>query len=86
MAASKPVLASNVIPMRRIVSETQCGLIYKDDDPDDCCAQLERLTDPFLRERLGKEGERAVVEKYNWDVDAERLMRGLESALSQGAG
>lgn len=83
MAANKAVLASDVIPMRRIVTDTQCGLIYKDDDSDDCCAQLKRLMDPYLRERLGKEGKRAVVEKYNWDVDAERLMAGLESALAQ---
>ncbi|MBX3330274.1 MAG: glycosyltransferase family 4 protein [Nitrospira sp.] len=85
MAAGKAVLASDVIPMRRIVTDTQCGLIYKDDDPDDCCAQLKRLMDPILRERLGKEGERAVVGKYNWDVDAERLMAGLESVLEQEA-
>jgi glycosyltransferase involved in cell wall biosynthesis len=85
MAAGKPVLASDVSPMRRIMTDTQCGLIYKDDDLDDCCAQLKRLMDPILRERLGKEGERAVVGKYNWDVDAERLMAGLESALEQEA-
>lgn len=83
MAASKAVLASDVIPMRRIVTDTQCGLIYRDDDPDDCCAQLKRLMDPFLRERLGEEGERAVVGKYNWDVDAERLMAGLKRVFVQ---
>ena len=83
MAASKAVLASDVTPMKRIVTDTQCGLIYKDDDPDDCCAQLKRLMDPTLRERLGREGERAVVEKYNWDVDAERLMAGLKSAFAK---
>lgn len=86
MAASKPVLASDVIPMTRIVTETQCGLIYKDDDSNDCFEQLKRLMDPLLRARLGKEGERAVVEKYNWDIDAERLMDGLRSALARGAG
>lgn len=84
MAASKAVLASDVIPMRRIVSDTQCGLIYKGDDPDDCCAQLKRLMDPTLRDRLGKEGERAVVGRYNWDVDAEHLMAGMKTALAQG--
>lgn len=83
MAASKPVLASDVTPMKRIVSQVQCGLIYKDDDPNDCFAQLLKLKDETFRKSLGDRGVQAVAECYNWGMDAPRLMRGLQSSLVQ---
>jgi glycosyltransferase involved in cell wall biosynthesis len=81
MAAGRSVLASDVTPMKRIMSQVQCGLFYKDDDSNDCYAHLLRLTDKSFRESLGERGKRAVVGNYNWDVDSPRLLEGLQTAL-----
>lgn len=81
MAAKKPVLGSDVIPMRRILTDTQCGLVYRDDDATDCCQQLVKLLDPTLREKLGAQGVQAVVEKYNWGEDAQKFLLGVKAAL-----
>ena len=82
MASGKPVLASDVKPMVRLVEKTQCGLIYQGDDADDCCAKLLTLQSRELRRELGLKGMKAVAESYNWDTDGKRLMQALHKVFS----
>ena len=56
--------------MKRIVSEYDCGLVFKSNDSvslGECFAK------PVDSDRLGINALRAVREKYNWEQDEERL-------------
>ena len=71
MYANKPIIASNCKPLERIVSETNSGVIFKAGSAADLAEKLlalyeKRVTIPPAR--------RWVEEKYNWDVDAGRLV------------
>jgi len=74
MAYARPVLVSDAAPMRRIVCQEHCGLYHRSGDVPDIVRKLRTLTDPEVRKRFGARGRQAVVERYNWDRDAERLV------------
>lgn len=72
MAKGIPVLASNPVPIARILLQSNCGLIY--DSPEtfrDCLIQLK---DERLRYSLGQNGVSAIKTTYNWEADADRLL------------
>ena len=81
MAAGIPVLSSDTIPVKRTVNGTGCGLIYRDRDHDDFARQAMQLAKPAVRHRLGSAGRTAIVERYNWELDAERMHRSLVTIL-----
>lgn len=78
MLAGIPVLATPVIPIERIINETGCGIVCKDQDPVDIALKLAQLRDSNVREGLGKNGYQAILEKYNWQNDMERLIRAVQ--------
>jgi glycosyltransferase involved in cell wall biosynthesis len=79
MGAGLPVLASDVPPMRRVLSETGAGLLVP---PSDAAALAQGITtllgDPGLRRRLGEAGRRAVETKYAWAEDRRRFLDAVE--------
>jgi glycosyltransferase involved in cell wall biosynthesis len=74
MAASKPVLVSDVAPAKRIVQETGAGLIHGESDPESFADAVQRFRSPELRSTSGRAGRRAVEQRYNWATDAARLV------------
>lgn len=75
MAAGKPVIVSDAKPLKRVVEQCNAGLVYPDRDPVALADVLTRLSDPVLRQDLGKSGRRAVETEYNWEVDRKRLVQ-----------
>lgn len=82
MVSGKPVLVSDVPPMKRIVEEANCGLIYEDTNIKSLVSKLSYLQDPELRRQLGLNGMNAVKNQYNWDNDAIRLLDGVNTYAS----
>ncbi|MCK5526746.1 MAG: glycosyltransferase, partial [Candidatus Latescibacteria bacterium] len=67
---------------KKIIEQNDCGLICKWNDINDIADKMETLVkDKGLRERLGKNGRKAVEEHYNWEKMEERL-RGVYEAVS----
>lgn len=79
MACSKPVITSDVVSMARIVQESGCGLIYKDKNIDQFVKCVLTLSDAQLRNELGENGRKAVKDKYNWNIDAMRMLEVVNS-------
>lgn len=79
MLAGLPVLATEVEPIKRIVNETESGLVCKDLDIKDIAEKLQMLRYPELRATLGKNGVYAVQSKYNWSNDEKRLHAVIDS-------
>ena len=76
MLFAKPVVASNCAPIERIVDENQCGLIYQDNNPQDLADKIIKLyRDNNSIENMGRNGRAAVLNKYNWQVAEEELLK-----------
>ena len=79
MATGLPVLASDVVPMRRILSETGAGVVFPPGDPEgfaDAVGAL--LDDAASRRTMGESGKKAARETHCWARDAERLIEAVE--------
>src|SRR6266850_1260120 len=76
MLLGKPVLATEMVPVRRIVEEAHCGMVYR--RGAEGVEALVRLRDATLRRRLGEKGRRAVLDRYRWDNDGATLLRVVE--------
>ncbi|QCF26285.1 glycosyltransferase family 4 protein [Hydrocarboniclastica marina] len=73
MLAGLPVLATEVVPIARIIRESDCGVVCRDQNVDDVAANLLQLRDPDLRQKLGQNGNRSIQETYNWENDEAKL-------------
>jgi glycosyltransferase involved in cell wall biosynthesis len=81
MALALPVIVSDVPPMVRVISETDCGLVFRHGDAADLARAIESLAaDPVAARRLGAAGAAAVRRRYHWEVDAARLTAAVEAA------
>jgi len=75
MYAGKPTIASNCIPIQRIIEETNCGLVYTYDKPEDFARKIIMLEhSPELYNKFKVNGIKAVETQYNWDRDKQRLI------------
>jgi len=75
MLLGKPVLATDVAPIRRVLNEAECGVVYR--TREEGVETLIRLRDTTLRRRLGENGRRAVLDRYRWDHDGARLVQAV---------
>ena len=75
MYLNKPIVSSDCTSLKRIINETHTGYIYKNDSFDDLAILLQKLyNDRNLLNDLEGNGRRAVLEKYNWNIDSKRLV------------
>lgn len=75
MLLGKPVIVSDCRPLKRIVEETECGLVFQSGNERDLADKMIELYEgERKRRKLGENGRRAVLEKYNWESEAEKLL------------
>lgn len=80
MAAGVPVIASNFPLWREIVEGNDCGLCVDPLDPAAIARAIDYLvTHPKEAERMGRNGQRAVQEKYNWGMEEAKLLQLYEN-------
>ena len=72
MSKSIPVLVTDAISLKRIILETNAGLYYKTNDPEDFANKIIEMHNSVVS--FGENGLKAVREKYNWDEDAKILL------------
>jgi glycosyltransferase involved in cell wall biosynthesis len=74
MSAGVPVIASDFPLWNEIIIGNDCGLCVNPMSPDAIARAIDQLAgDPELARKMGANGRRAVVEKYNWSVEEARL-------------
>ncbi len=74
MAHGLPVIGSDVAPIRRIIQEEMCGVTFEANNLNDFVnAVVEVYRDQ--QNHFGKNGKRAVFEKYNWKEDSAILLK-----------
>jgi len=76
MMTKKPVLVSSCKPLKRVIENTQAGLVFEADNPEDFTAQvLKFYHNRDLIQTLGMNGYKATVEgDLNWDYDKQNLI------------
>lgn len=66
MAAGKPVIATAVGGVPELVKDGETGILVPPGDPQALVqAILPLVKDPMLRERMGKEGQRRAIERFD---------------------
>ncbi|MDP4532067.1 glycosyltransferase family 4 protein [Marinobacter salarius] len=75
MAAGVPVIASNFPLWKSIVAGNQCGLCVDPLNPQAIAEAIDYLvTHPTEAEQMGRNGQRAVEERYNWGIEEQKLL------------
>lgn len=74
MYAKKPVIASNCVPIERIINKHSCGRIYSWNDTSAFVSIIESIFfEKNKLEEMGVNGYKAVMKNYLWKYDAEKL-------------
>ena len=78
MKSGLAVVASNALPMDRIIKEASCGVTFRNGDIKDLA---EKIIDLLLKKDLSdisQNGKKMFKEKYNWDIDNARMIKSIE--------
>jgi glycosyltransferase involved in cell wall biosynthesis len=87
MAAGLAVVASDFPLWREIVTSAQCGINVDPADP----SAIHRAIDTLLKDdeqcrKLGENGQRAVIEKYNWEQEGKKLVQFYKRTIETTSG
>ena len=75
MAAEIPVIASDFPLWREIIESNKCGICVDPLDPVAIADAIDFLvTHPYEAERMGSNGRRAAMEKFNWRCESKKML------------
>lgn len=82
MASGLPVISSNFPSWKRFLESNHCGIGVNPENPEEIAKAIEYLIDrPEVMKKMGENGRKAVLEKYNWEKESEKLLN-LYATLS----
>ncbi len=76
MLAKTPLIVSSCQSLKRIIKETNSGVVFDADNAVSLAKTIETLyKNPDLLKKLGENGQKAVLNgKHNWEEDAKKLI------------
>ena len=72
MACGLPVIASDSLPMKRIVDEEKCGATFKSGNVNDLITAIKTVY--YSNDDYASNGLSSIKNKYNWELDEQRLL------------
>lgn len=86
LGAGLPVVATDVPPMRRVVTEADVGVLIDGPTPESVAGGIvDMLTiDDDEWRAMAERGRKLVSEEYNWAEDAARFVRAVEGVSGTG--
>lgn len=76
MAAGIPVIASDFPLWREIVNGNSCGICVDPLSPAAIASAIDYLISrPDESQRMGRNGRKAIIEKYNWGIESSKLFK-----------
>ncbi len=76
MSLSKPVLVSDAKPLARIIRECNAGYVFQSGNPKSAAQMIsEVISNIEEAKEKGQNGRKAIIEKYNWTMESEKLIR-----------
>ena len=84
MSVGTPVLASDFPLWRGIIEDAKCGVCVDRLDPSAIAKGIEFvLSDKARSSEMGENGKKAFLEKYNWSIEEEKLVRFYTKILNE---
>jgi len=79
MGLGLPVIASDAAPLKRIILEENCGKVFQSGDS----GELARLVLEIFKSDsdYGTNGKNAVLNKYNWEKEREKIIEVVEKII-----
>ena len=75
MLAGIPVISSNIPLWQEIIEESKCGLCVNPYNPKEIAGAINKiLNDDILAKKMGLNGQKAVIDKYNWAIEEKKLI------------
>lgn len=85
LAVGLPVVISDFPRLRALIERLDCGLAANPTSPIAIADAIRKLyNSPSERDRLGRNGRRAVLEEYNWEREEIKLLRLYERLTAGG--
>lgn len=82
MASGLPVIASNIKFWQEIIEDAECGLCVNPMNPKEIADAIEYImTHPAEAKVMGENGKKAVLEKYNWNIEKVKLFKVYEELI-----
>ena len=82
MSVGLPVIASNFSLWREIIEGNQCGICVDPLNPKAIGNAMQYLVDnPQKAQQMGKNGRKAVEQKYNWLMEEKKLLKLYKNLL-----
>lgn len=76
MSVGIPVAGVNFPDVAKVVKETNCGILFNPEDPQDIARAIKKiLENPKKAKAMGDNGRRAFNKKYNWEVEEKKLLK-----------
>jgi glycosyltransferase involved in cell wall biosynthesis len=86
LAAGRPVVASNLGQIGRVVADGETGILYPPGDGAAFREAVSRLVaDPDLRRRLGRRARETAETSYTWEANVRRALSGFVTLPGTGA-
>lgn len=84
MGAGIPVIASNFPLWKTIIENNSCGICVDPLDPKEIAESINFIiSNPEKAELMGRQGQQAVKEKYNWDIEEKKLFNFYLSVINR---
>ncbi len=82
-ASAKPVVAFDVGGVNEALQNKETGLLVKRGSSEELAsALLKLLSDKALREKMGANGRKFVVENFTWDICAQKMLNVYQEAMA----
>jgi glycosyltransferase involved in cell wall biosynthesis len=76
MSAGIPIIASDFPLWKKIVEGNQCGLCVDPEKPEEIAEAIRYMQDhPEEAKKMGENGRRVVLEKYNWKQEVLKVIK-----------
>ncbi|WP_419773854.1 glycosyltransferase family 4 protein [Halarcobacter sp.] len=76
MAAGIPIISSNIKYWEKIISENNCGICVDPMDSKEIANAINYIiANPKEAQKMGQNGKKVILEKYNWNIEEEKLFK-----------
>lgn len=76
MLVGLPIVASNFPLYKEIVEKNKCGICLDPTSPEKIAKAIEYLIEhPDQAKKMGENGRKVVLEKYNWENEGKKLLK-----------
>ena len=84
MGNSLPVIASNFPGIARIINKETCGLLVDPTNTEEIAESIVYLLEHSVEaEKMGDNGRKAILGKYNWENEEKKLLNVYDKILQK---